>query len=93
MQQVDEDNCVRGLIVRRGPGWQWDAQDGGVDGIGIVLRKFYMTVGDDFPQRDALRRQIVDGRESNSVPCLNPCSLGTMGDDWCRTDLLDWYDF
>ena len=46
-----------------------------------------------FPQRDALRRQIVDGRESNSVPCLNPCSLGTMGDDWCRTDLLDWYDF
>ena len=47
MQQVDEDNCVRGLIVRRGPGWQWDAQDGGVDGIGIVLRKFYMTVGDE----------------------------------------------
>ena len=46
MIQVDEDNCVRGLLVCRGPGWQWGEQDGG-DGIGVILRKFYMDVGEN----------------------------------------------
>jgi hypothetical protein len=39
--QVDEDNCRRGLVVMRGPGWEWGEQDGGSGGLGVVLRCFY----------------------------------------------------
>ena len=40
-KQVDEDNCRRGLVVARGPGWEWGDQDGGEGGLGVVLRHFY----------------------------------------------------
>eukprot|EP00961_Rhodomonas_salina_P179669 2424609-Rhodomonas_salina.1 len=42
MFQVDEDNCRRGLVVVRGPGWEWGDQDGSIGGVGVVLRKFYV---------------------------------------------------
>ena len=40
--QVDEDNCRRGLVVVRGPAWDWGEQDGGDGGVGVILRQFYI---------------------------------------------------
>ena len=42
LTQVDEDNCRRGLVVTRGPAWDWGDQDGGQGGVGVVLREFYV---------------------------------------------------
>jgi hypothetical protein len=42
LTQVDEDNCRRGLVVTRGPAWDWGDQDGGPGGVGVVLREFYV---------------------------------------------------
>jgi len=40
--QVDEDNCRRGMVVTRGPAWDWGEQDG-PGGVGVILRQFYVS--------------------------------------------------
>ena len=42
--QVDEDNCRRGLVVTRGPAWDWGEQDGGSGGVGVILRQVELYV-------------------------------------------------
>ena len=67
--QVDEDNCKRGLLVCRGPGWTWGDQDGGEDGIGVILRKFYMNIGEGTNQILPFKRCFAQAHYSPYSRC------------------------
>ena len=95
--QVDEYNCEKGLVVKRGPGWSWDDQDGGIGGVGVILRKFYMQnlpIADDqqfahlVPTSRCFAQVGHLTMSPHRVAILTSCNAGEMGRERVRPDLF-----
>ena len=101
--QVDEDNCRRGLVVTRGPAWDWGEQDGGDGKVGVILRQFY--VDNPYRHTDKGLAEFENGEEAFAhtfdapkklclvqvrwaSACVQTYRIGTYGQQY---DLLTQY--
>jgi hypothetical protein len=79
--QVDEDNCRRGLVVTRGPAWDWGEQDGGSGGVGVVLRQFYV----DNPYKHTDKFLAEDGDDTAALRLDAPDKLCLVQVRWASS--------
>ena len=79
--QVDEDNCRRGLVVTRGPAWEWGEQDGGPGGVGVILRQFYV----DNPYKHTDKFLADDGEDASALGLEAPDKLCLVQVRWASS--------
>mmetsp|Transcript_45374 Transcript_45374/g.120680 ORF Transcript_45374/g.120680 Transcript_45374/m.120680 type:complete len:206 (+) Transcript_45374:6-623(+) len=91
--EVDEENCVKGLVVYRGPGWQWGGQDGGDGNIGVVLRKFYVNVNISHSSTERMGKMCFAQVRWEITGCIHTYRIGTFGvDDESGTPMVSQSD-